>query len=70
MVSSIWPKRDGSLDALVVVPGGDTATVRLGAPDQLESKLVELASVLERADLNRVSVIDLRVPGAPALTRG
>ena len=70
VVSSIWPKRDGSLDALVVVPGGDTATVRLGAPDQLESKLVALASVLERADLNRVSVIDLRVPGAPALTRG
>jgi hypothetical protein len=29
-----------------------------------------MAAVLERADLAGVRVIDLRVPGAPALTRG
>lgn len=69
-LSSIWPKRDGSVDAIVVLPGGDAATARFGAPDQLEAKLVALASVLERADLDRVRIIDLRVPGAPALTRG
>lgn len=70
VVQSVWPKRDGTVDAIVVLPGGDTATARLGAPTQLESKLVALASVLERADLADVRVIDLRVPGAPALTRG
>jgi hypothetical protein len=67
---SIWPKRDGSLDALVTLPGGGTATARFGAPTQLEGKLVSLGSVLERADLARVRLIDLRVPNAPALTRG
>ena len=70
VVQSVWPKPDGSLSAIVVLPGGATATARLGTATQLESKLVALASVLERADLANVHVIDLRVPGAPALTRG
>lgn len=70
MVQSVWPKPDGSVDAIVVLPGGAIATARLGAATQIESKLVALASVLERADLANVQVIDLRVPGAPALTRG
>jgi cell division protein FtsQ len=68
-VASIWPQRDGSLEATIALPGGATATARFGAANQLEAKLVALAAVLERADLARVRIIDLRVPGAPALTR-
>jgi cell division protein FtsQ len=68
-VASLWPQRDGSLESTVTLPGGATAVARFGVADQLEAKLVALAAVLERADLDRVRLIDLRVPGAPALTR-
>ena len=68
-ISSVWPKPDGSFDAIAVLPGGHQATVRLGTASQLQTKLVALASVLERADLTGVRMIDLRVPNAPALTR-
>lgn len=75
-VASLWPQRDGSLEATIALPGRDaptqrgaTATARFGAPTQLAAKLVALAAVLERADLANIRVIDLRVPGAPALTR-
>ena len=69
-IASLWPQRDGTIEATVALPPGGTATTRFGAPDQLESKLLALAAVLERADLANVRIIDLRVPGAPALTRG
>jgi hypothetical protein len=69
-IASVWPQRDGSIEATVRVAGGTTTTARFGAPDQLEAKLVALAAVLERADLANVRIIDLRVPVAPALTRG
>ena len=69
-LSSLWPKRDGSIEATVGLPGGGDAVVRFGRASQVEAKLVALAAVLERADLVNVRVIDLRVPGAPALTRG
>lgn len=68
-IQSVWPKRDGNVDAIAVVPGGGEATVRFGTAAQLDAKLVALASVLERADLAGVRTIDLRVPNAPALTR-
>jgi hypothetical protein len=68
-IQSVWPKRDGSVDAIAVVPGGGEATVRFGTAAQLDAKLIALASVLERADLAGVRTIDLRVPNAPALTR-
>lgn len=68
-ITAIWPKRDGTIEASVAIPTG-TATARFGAPDQLEAKLVALVAVLERADVANVRIIDLRVPGAPALTRG
>ena len=68
-ITAIWPQRDGTIEASVQLPSG-TATARVGVPDQLEAKLVALAAVLERADLANVRIIDLRVPGAPALTRG
>ncbi len=69
-IPSLWPQRDGSIEATVQLPGGGTAAARFGSPDQLERKLLALAAVLERADLANVRIIDLRVPGAPALTRG
>ena len=69
-VAAVWPQRDGSLEATVALRGGGgTAVARFGVADQLEAKLVALAAVLERADLDRIRVIDLRVPSAPALTR-
>jgi cell division protein FtsQ len=41
-IQSVWPKRDGSVDAIAVVAGGGQATVRFGAADQLDAKLVAL----------------------------
>jgi cell division protein FtsQ len=69
-IASLWPQEDGTIEATVSLPGGGSAAARFGAPAQLERKLLALAAVLERADLARVTIIDLRVPGAPALTRG
>jgi cell division protein FtsQ len=69
-VAALWPQSDGSVEATVTLADGAVATARFGAADQLEAKLVALAAVLERADLANVRIIDLRVPGAPALTRG
>lgn len=69
-IASLWPKRDGTVEASVELPTGGTAVARFGAADQLASKLLALAAVLERADLDNVRIIDLRAPGAPALTRG
>jgi cell division protein FtsQ len=69
-IGALWPQRDGTIEATVPLPSGATAIARFGAPVQLEAKLVALAAVLERADLANIRIIDLRVPGAPALTRG
>jgi cell division protein FtsQ len=68
-IASLWPQPDGSLDGIARLPGNASAAVHFGAADQLEAKIVALASVLERADLTHVHIIDLRVPDAPALTR-
>ena len=70
VLRALWPQRDGSMEATVVLPTGSEAVVRFGSPTQLEAKLLALAAVLERADLGGVRLIDLRVPGVPALTRG
>jgi cell division protein FtsQ len=64
-VASLWPQPDGGIEAAVT---GHDVVVRFGPADQLEAKLVALAAILERIDLATVGVIDLRVPGAPALT--
>lgn len=56
----------GSVELQLVAPGG---IVRLGPPIDLKTKLTVLATVLARVDLAGVSVIDVRVPSAPALTR-
>lgn len=56
----------GEVELQLGPPGG---VVRLGRPEDLPTKLSVLATVLARADLANVRVIDLRVPEAPALTR-
>ncbi|MEO7837175.1 MAG: FtsQ-type POTRA domain-containing protein [Acidimicrobiales bacterium] len=48
---------------------GGVGVVRLGPPEGLRLKFAALATLLERADMTKVSVIDVRVPRAPVLTR-
>jgi cell division protein FtsQ len=45
----------------------DGRVALFGSADQLEQKFVSLATVLARADLVGIKVIDLRVPSDPAL---
>ncbi len=52
---------------LQLVPAG--SVVRLGRPVDLEAKLQSLTTLLTRADLAGVAVVDVRVPRAPVLTR-
>lgn len=62
---------------MAITPGGEvelklaepSAVVRLGRPDGLGLKFSALGTVLEKADLGSVQVIDVRVPRAPVLTR-
>lgn len=65
-VADIATLPGGEVELQLVPPGG---VVRLGRTDDLDTKLDVLATVLTRADLARVSIIDVRVPQAPALTR-
>jgi cell division protein FtsQ len=44
--------------------------VELGRATDVEAKLVALATLVQKADLARVRIIDVRVPTAPVLTRG
>jgi cell division protein FtsQ len=62
--------------ALVLVQGEEVemrlrpeGVVRLGRPDQLVEKLAALRTMVARADLRRLAVLDLRVPTNPVLTR-
>lgn len=54
---------------VVLVLGAPAGQVRLGPPEDLEAKLTAAATVLEKANLARLAVIDVRVPAAPVLTR-
>lgn len=45
------------------------ALVRVGEATELPDKLIALETVLAKADLRGVTIIDVRVPSAPALTR-
>ncbi len=65
-VADIATLATGEVELQLTSPGG---VVRLGRPVDLDTKLRVLATVLARADLARVSVVDVRVPKAPALTR-
>lgn len=65
-VADVATLATGEVELQLTPPGG---VVRLGTPVDLDEKLSVLATVLVRADLARVLVIDVRVPRAPALTR-
>lgn len=56
---------DGMLE-LRIVPGG---VVRFGPPTDVEAKVLAALTVLDRVDLRNLREIDVRVPGAPVLTR-
>jgi cell division protein FtsQ len=53
------------LDA-VLVEGG---TVRFGSADRVEDKLTAVGTVLDQVDTGCLEMLDVRVPGSPALTR-
>lgn len=48
----------------------DRTAVVVGPLTDLDAKLTALVTLLDRVDLRGVRTIDLRVPGAPVLTRG
>lgn len=58
-----------TVEGTVRLRNGATATVRFGQPTQAAAKWLALLSVLDDADPARIATIDVRVPGAPALTR-
>lgn len=47
----------------------DRITVLVGEPVELETKLVALATLVERVDLRTARSIDVRVPSAPVVAR-
>jgi hypothetical protein len=57
---------DGEIQ-LHIVPSG---VVRFGPADRVAEKLQAVSTILTRADLRGLRVIDVRVPNAPVLTRG
>ena len=60
---------DGRLDLVLRIEGERDATATFGRPEDLRDKVLSLATVLESVDLRGLSKIDLRIPGAPVLTR-
>ncbi len=60
---------DGRLDVVLRIEEERDAVASFGRPEQLREKVVALATVLESVDLRGLSRIDLRIPGAPVLTR-
>lgn len=66
-VDGIGPEPDGGVQLTLAQPSG--ARVEIGPTVQLGSKMAALQTVLAQVDLSGVTVIDVRVPGQPALTR-
>lgn len=65
-VADVATGSGGEVELQLTGAGG---VVRLGLPEGLDVKFGALATLLERADLTKVQVIDVRVPRAPVLTR-
>jgi cell division protein FtsQ len=51
---------------LRLLPAG---VAKLGSTDQLDAKLDAVLTVLQRANVTNLAVLDVRVPGVPVLTR-
>lgn len=67
---ALRPTRGGAVEGTVALRDGGRATVDFGRPTQTSAKWLALLSVLDEADPKGLVRIDLRVPSAPALTRG
>jgi cell division protein FtsQ len=61
--------RDGRLELALRIEDEREAVASFGRPEELRDKVLALATVLESVDLRGLSRIDLRIPGAPVLTR-
>ena len=62
--------RDGEVELrLRPEPAQPPRTVRLGSDDRLPEKLLATETLLARADLRRLAVIDVRVPASPVIVR-
>ncbi len=57
---------EGSGVELTLEAGG---TVRIGAPDQLNEKFTAIETVLGQVDTRDLTVLDVRIPRTPVLTR-
>jgi cell division protein FtsQ len=68
-IVSLRPEQDGTVSGSVRLRNGAEAALLLGAPTQTAAKWLALATVLDEVDPARLASIDVRVPGAPALTR-
>ena len=66
-VDGIGPDPDGGVQLTLAQPSA--AKVEIGPAVQLGAKMAALQTVLGQVDLTGVTVIDVRVPGQPALTR-
>jgi hypothetical protein len=60
-VTSVSSDRDAVLAA-----GGE---IRFGSTDDLDDKIVAVDTVLADVDISCLELLDVRVPGSPALTR-
>lgn len=60
---------NGDLEVLVVLEGGEELVAQLGPPVDLPEKMVALATIVDQADLEGVTSVNIRVPTSPALTR-
>jgi cell division protein FtsQ len=77
VASSLPPALRARVGEIVTTPGGEVVLrlgppggeIRLGPPESLESKLTSALTVLEKADVARLAVLEVRVPAAPVLTR-
>jgi hypothetical protein len=61
VVASVSPALDASLAS-----GGE---IRFGSADDLDDKIVAIETILADVDTDCLELLDVRVPGSPALTR-
>lgn len=59
----------GDLEASLILADGSSAKAVFGPPDAVRAKLVALATLLDQVDPSGLSIVDLRVPASPVLTR-
>ncbi|MDQ3781432.1 MAG: FtsQ-type POTRA domain-containing protein [Actinomycetota bacterium] len=77
VVGALPPSLHARVREIVTTPGGEVVLqlatpggeIRLGRPENLESKMTAALTVLDKANVARLAVLDVRVPAAPVLTR-